>query len=103
MGTLESSGMMREMSERLGHDEELAAGYRRAHEPYLARRAELGDVPEIAGDSAGGMPDRVKCLHMLLGQSLAQGPGSTRSATRRWTASAPGGDQVPALRASDRP
>ena len=27
------------------------------------------------GISAGGMPDRVKCLHVLAGQSLAQGRG----------------------------
>ena len=34
-----------------------------------------GSVPEIEGISAGGMPDRVKCLHVLAGQSLAQGRG----------------------------
>ena len=32
-------------------------------------------VPEIAGISAGGMPDRVKCLHVLVAHSLAAGPG----------------------------
>jgi len=32
-------------------------------------------VAEIAGISAGGMPTRVKCLHALLGQALAAGPG----------------------------
>ncbi len=66
---------MREMSERLEQDEGLAAAYRAAHEHYLARRAELGDVPEIAGTSAGGMPGRVKCLHVLVAHSLAAGPG----------------------------
>ncbi len=75
IGTLEASGLMREMTERLGQDEELAAAYRSAHEAYLSARAEIGDVPEIAGVSAGGMPDRVKCLHVLAGQSLAQGLG----------------------------
>ena len=75
IGTLEASGLMAQMTERLGTDEELAAAYRRAHEAYLAARAELGSVPEIEGVSAGGMPDRVKCLHVLAGQSLAQGPG----------------------------
>ncbi|WP_156664876.1 DUF501 domain-containing protein, partial [Mycobacterium sp. 852002-51057_SCH5723018] len=25
--------------------------------------------------SAGGMPDRVKCLHVLIAHSLAKGPG----------------------------
>ncbi len=33
-------------------------------------------MPEIAGTSAGGMPDRVKCLHVLVAQSLAEGPGA---------------------------
>ena len=75
IGTLEASGLMREMTERLGQDDELAAAYRRAHEAYLAARSAIGEVPEIAGVSAGGMPDRVKCLHVLAGQSLAQGPG----------------------------
>jgi hypothetical protein len=75
VSTLESQGLMRDMTERLTADPELAAGYRRAHEDYLARRARLGDVPEIAGTSAGGMPTRVKCLHVLVGHALAAGPG----------------------------
>jgi hypothetical protein len=75
IGTLESSGMMREMTERLGADAELAAGYRAAHEGYLARREQIGHVDEIAGISAGGMPNRVKCLHVLVGHSLAAGRG----------------------------
>ena len=54
---------------------ELAAAYAAAHDDYLARRAELGQVPEIEGVSAGGMPTRVKCLHALLGHSLAAGAG----------------------------
>ena len=69
---------MKEMQDRLGSDPELAAAYRAAHERYLAARglaAGPGDVPEIEGISAGGMPDRVKCLHVLAGQSLAQGRG----------------------------
>ena len=75
ISTLESQGLMREMTERLAGDPDLAAGYRAAHEDYLARRAALGEVPEIAGVSAGGMPDRVKCLHVLVAHSLAAGPG----------------------------
>ncbi len=75
IGTLEGSGLMKEMQDRLAVDPELAAAYARAHERYLAARQELGEVPEIAGISAGGMPDRVKCLHVLAGQSLAQGRG----------------------------
>ncbi len=78
---LEAAGLMNEMNERLGADAELAARYRGAHEAYLAARAEIGDragtgaVPEIDGISAGGMPTRVKCLHVLVGHSLAAGPG----------------------------
>lgn len=72
---LESAGLMKEMNARLAADPDLAARYRAAHEDYLARRAQLGEVPEIAGVSAGGMPTRVKCLHALLGHALAAGPG----------------------------
>ena len=75
VGRLEASGLMREMSERLREDEQLASGYRAAHESYLARREELGHVAEIAGISAGGMPNRVKCLHVLVGHALATESG----------------------------
>ncbi len=76
VGRLEASGLMREMTERLRSDPELAAAYRAAHETYLARREELAHVPEIAGISAGGMPNRVKGLHVLVGHALAAGPGA---------------------------
>jgi len=66
---------MREMEHRLSLDDELREQYRAAHDRYLAERSTLGDVPEIEGISAGGMPQRVKCLHVLAGQSLASGPG----------------------------
>ncbi len=70
---LESGGLMRDMTERLASDEDLAAAYRHAHESYLAER----DAIESLGTkvTAGGMPDRVKCLHVLIGHSLAVGPG----------------------------
>ena len=70
---LESSGMMRDMTERLAHDQGLAAAYRRAHESYLAER----DAVESLGTtfSGGGMPDRVKCLHVVIAHSLAKGRG----------------------------
>ena len=70
---LESAGLMREMTERLEGDAELAAAYRRAHESYLAER----DAIESLGTtfSGGGMPDRVKCLHVVIAHSLAKGPG----------------------------
>jgi hypothetical protein len=78
---LEAAGVMTEMTERLERDEQLAAAYRRAHDAYLHSRDEIGQrtgvgaVPEIAGVSAGGMPSRVKCLHVLVGHSLAAGRG----------------------------
>lgn len=75
VSTLEASGIMKEMTDRIEQDPELAAGHRRAHEDYLARRLELGEVAEIEGISAGGMPTRVKCLHVLVGHVLAVGPG----------------------------
>lgn len=73
--TLEASGLMAEMTDRLAADPELADAYAAAHQAYLADRAALGEVPEIAGISAGGMPTRVKCLHVLVAHSLAAGPG----------------------------
>lgn len=75
VGTLEGSGLMASMTQRLDTDDDLAQSYRRAHEQYLADRAALGDVPEIEGVSAGGMPQRVKCLHVLVAHALAAGPG----------------------------
>jgi len=75
IGTLEGSGLMKEMEARLGDDPGLAASYAAAHAAYLADRAALGDVPELADVSAGGMPTRVKCLHVLAAHALAAGPG----------------------------
>jgi hypothetical protein len=78
--TLEASGLMVELTERVAHEPELSAGYAAAHRAYLAAREEIasdsvGVVGEIADVSAGGMPTRVKCLHALLGHALAAGPG----------------------------
>ncbi len=75
ISTLESEGFMASMQSRLSEEPETAQAYRRAHDLYLLARGQHGDVAEIDGISAGGMPDRVKCLHVLVGQSLAQGPG----------------------------
>jgi hypothetical protein len=73
IGRLEASGLMREMTERLRIDPELAAKYQAATEDYLRRRDALGVLP--GSPTAGGMPGRVKCLHVLVGHSLAVGPG----------------------------
>jgi hypothetical protein len=70
---LEASGLMREMTDRLRTDPELAAKYRAAAEDYLRRRDALGVLP--GAPTAGGLPGRVKCLHVLVAHSLAVGPG----------------------------
>jgi uncharacterized protein len=73
IGTLEAEGRMREMTARLAEDPELAAAYRRAHEAYLAERDAI--EPLGTGVSAGGMPERVKCLHVAVAHALATGAG----------------------------
>jgi hypothetical protein len=75
VSTLEAEGVMKEMQGRLRDDPSLAAAYRWAHEAYLDSRDAIELVEEISGISAGGMPDRVKCLHVLVGHALAAGPG----------------------------
>jgi hypothetical protein len=64
---------MREGQADLATDPEPAERYRAAHESYLAAREARGPLP--TKNSAGGMPDRVKCLHALAGHALAVGPG----------------------------
>jgi hypothetical protein len=76
MSFLEAGQLMVEFSELLATDAEVRAGYEQAHRDYLADREGFGDVPEIAGISAGGMPTRVKCLHALAAHALAAGPGA---------------------------
>ena len=73
IGRLESSGLMREMTDRLASDPELRAAYEAAAADYVARR----DAHEVLENvpAQGGMPTRVKCLHVLVGHALAVGPG----------------------------
>jgi hypothetical protein len=75
MSVLEADHVMRAFNDELAADEDLAVAYAQAHAAYLRDRAEYGEVEEIAGISAGGMPTRVKCLHALAGHALAAGPG----------------------------
>jgi len=76
IGTLEANGRMREMTERLEADPELAEAYDAAHRDYVTRRdaaaraAGLDPLPE-GMQSSGGMPSRVKCLHALVAHELA--------------------------------
>lgn len=70
---LEANGVMTELAALL--EGETADAYLAAHESYIADRDSFDEVPEIDGISAGGMPSRVKCLHALVGHTLAAGPG----------------------------
>jgi hypothetical protein len=73
IGRLESEGLMKTMTARLDSDPELKEKYVGAAEDYVARR----DALEVLGKAPaqGGMPDRVKCLHVLVAHSLAVGRG----------------------------
>ena len=73
MHSLQAGAGAMTATERLATDPDLADAYCRAHEAYLAER----DAIEPLGTqvTAGGMPDRVKCLHVLMAHSLAKGPG----------------------------
>jgi hypothetical protein len=75
IGTLEANGVMKQLERELEASLELKEQYLKAHESYLHERADLEVVDEISGISAGGMPERVKCLHALIAHSLAVGPG----------------------------
>lgn len=70
VGRLEAEGAMAGLTERLANDPEFADAYAAAHQRYVAARDQLG--PPVPGDpSAGGMPNRVKCLHSLYAHHLA--------------------------------
>jgi hypothetical protein len=73
IGTLEAAGLMREQTARLAQDPELRARYESAAEDYVARRDRLEVLEDVPAQ--GGMPTRVKCLHVLVAHSLAVGAG----------------------------
>lgn len=73
IGTLESSGLMKEMTDRLATDPELQGKYDAASADYVARRDAHGVLDNVPAQ--GGMPTRVKCLHVLVAHSLAVGEG----------------------------
>jgi hypothetical protein len=96
---LEASGLMREMTQRLSAEPGLGDAYLAAHHDYLARRDEAARAAGVAPlppgtPSAGGMPDRVKCLHALLAHELAV-PGANplgreaMAAAGEWWAAGP--------------
>jgi uncharacterized protein len=76
IGALEAGGVMRTMTARLATDPALAERYRAADADYRGRRdaaARADGIEPLPADtqSAGGMPDRVKCLHALVAHELA--------------------------------
>lgn len=72
---LEAEGWMAIFQDRLQDSSEAQQAYTLAHESYIRDRDALEVVPELADISAGGMPDRVKCLHALMAHSLSVGEG----------------------------
>lgn len=93
VGRLEAAGVMREMTARLGADPALRDRYAAAHRDYVTRRDAIERLPGDPG--VGGMPERVKCLHVLLAHTLAAGPGvnplgdEVLSALPDWAAQGP--------------
>lgn len=79
--SLEARQVMEQWQRELQENTTQLAQYTQAHRAYIATRAEIsriaeiGEVPEIEEISAGGMPNRIKCLHALIGHSLSVGPG----------------------------
>ncbi|HEY2577263.1 MAG TPA: DUF501 domain-containing protein [Streptosporangiaceae bacterium] len=107
-GRLEAGGMMAGMTQRLTAEGALRQAYLAAHLDYLARRdaaaRECGLEPLPLGtQSAGGMPDRVKCLHALIAHELAVpgvnplGREAAEAAGQWWS----GGPCVPPLAGPD--
>lgn len=76
---LEVAQVMKWMEARLGTDADLAQDYKNAHEHYLRQRNAIEDLG--TDFSGGGMPDRVKCLHVLIAYALAEGPERVRLGT----------------------
>ena len=81
---------MKWMEARLGSDAELKADYEAAHRHYLEKRNSIEDLG--TDFSGGGMPDRVKCLHVLIAYALAEGPGRVRLGTEAVALAAEHGD-----------
>jgi hypothetical protein len=73
IGRLESEGLMKTMTARLAEDDELRTQYEAAAKDYVGRRDALDRLGH--GENQGGMPNRVKCLHVLVAHALAVGRG----------------------------
>ena len=80
---LEVAHVMKWMEARLNADtaegDALRRDYLAAHEHFLAERNAIEDLG--TDFSGGGMPERVKCLHVLIAYALAEGPERVRFGT----------------------
>ncbi|MDR0789095.1 MAG: DUF501 domain-containing protein [Bifidobacteriaceae bacterium] len=74
VSTLEAEHYMEEMNDHiLDYDLETA------HKNYIESRIQIcknTDNPHLENISAGGMPTHIKCLHSLIGQTVACGKGA---------------------------
>ncbi len=75
VGRLEAEHRMVGLNARLSTEPELAAAQVGAAERYVAFRDALGapEPPLPGAPTAGGLPDRVKCLHVHVAHHLATG------------------------------
>jgi hypothetical protein len=71
VGRLEAAGWNAELSERVATEPDLAETHAEAHRSYLAQRDALARLPGDPG--VGGLPGRVKCLHVLYAHEVATG------------------------------
>ena len=71
VGRLEAASWNARLSERVRAEPDLAAAQARTHERYLAQRDTIARLPGAPG--VGGLPDRVKCLHVMYADEVATG------------------------------
>ena len=70
--TLESTGAMADVTERLGRDPSLRTRLAAAIDRYRTQRDSHARITDSGGPPGGG-PDRVKCLHAHVAHELAGG------------------------------
>jgi len=81
VGRLEAAGWNARLSERVAGEPDLARAHADAHAGYLAQRDTLGRLPGEPG--VGGLPGRVKCLHVLYAHEVATGSDPVGRIVRR--------------------